>query len=239
MQTYGSPMPPGPGFAGRGGLEREIIATCGPALWDLLTRRLNLCVAVVDGQGRIAYANEPFVCRCGRARTLSGLMGERQASVWLGHIRRALESGEALTVDSSRQGRRMRTVIRPLPPCADGTPRALLVRRPVADRLPDGVADAEHVEADTESLGRLGALTPREMDVLRLIGEGLSTAQIADRLHRSTKTIEWHRASLGSKLGVRSRVELARIAIMAGLCGLPSEAVIRTDEPELPASTDN
>jgi DNA-binding NarL/FixJ family response regulator len=38
------------------------------------------------------------------------------------------------------------------------------------------------------------------------------------------KTIEWHRVSLGTKLGVTNRVELARIAIRAGVVGLALEA---------------
>jgi DNA-binding NarL/FixJ family response regulator len=55
---------------------------------------------------------------------------------------------------------------------------------------------------------------------LKLIGIGLSTADIARRLERSVKTVEWHRVSLGEKLGVTNRVELARIAIAAGLVSL-------------------
>jgi DNA-binding NarL/FixJ family response regulator len=80
------------------------------------------------------------------------------------------------------------------------------------------------VRAKHDDLGVLGALTTREMEILRLIGKGLSTADIAKQLHRSVKTIEWHRVSLGTKLGVTNRVELARIAIRAGVVGLALEA---------------
>ncbi len=66
----------------------------------------------------------------------------------------------------------------------------------------------------------MSALTERELEVLAFIGEGLATAEIARRLHRSAKTVEWHRRSLGSKLRVTNRVELARIAIRAGLTHL-------------------
>ena len=55
------------------------------------------------------------------------------------------------------------------------------------------------------------------------IGEGLSTSEIASRLHRSVKTIEWHRASLGTKLKAANRVELARHAIKLGLVKDPSK----------------
>jgi DNA-binding NarL/FixJ family response regulator len=72
--------------------------------------------------------------------------------------------------------------------------------------------------ARADDLGKLDQLTNREVEVLRLIGRGLSTAQIAATLERSVKTVEWHRVALGTKLSVTNRVELARIAIHAGLC---------------------
>ena len=73
-------------------------------------------------------------------------------------------------------------------------------------------------------MGDLQSLTKREREVLGLIGKGLSLAEIADKLYRSQKTIQTHRLSLGRKLGVSNRVELARIAIKAGLSPLePNE----------------
>ena len=71
--------------------------------------------------------------------------------------------------------------------------------------------------ARVDAPGVLGELSERELEVLRLISLGLSTAQIAKAMGRSVKTVEWHRVSLGDKLGVTNRVELARIAIRAGL----------------------
>lgn len=66
----------------------------------------------------------------------------------------------------------------------------------------------------------LSNLTPREREILALIGEGYSLPEIAQRLHRSVKTIETHRLTLGKKLSATNRVELARIAISTGLVKL-------------------
>ena len=63
-------------------------------------------------------------------------------------------------------------------------------------------------------------LTPREREILGMIGEGLSIPEIAERLYRSQKTVETHRLALGRKLGANNRVELARIAIRHGLAPL-------------------
>lgn len=59
----------------------------------------------------------------------------------------------------------------------------------------------------------LRSLSDRELEVLRLIGEGMSTAEIAAALNRSVKTVESHRAALKTKLGAQSNAELIRIAV--------------------------
>lgn len=64
---------------------------------------------------------------------------------------------------------------------------------------------------------RLHMLTPREQQILRLIGRGQSRTEIARSIHRSPKTIDAHRASIMEKLGIHDRVELARYAIREGL----------------------
>jgi two-component system response regulator NreC len=61
------------------------------------------------------------------------------------------------------------------------------------------------------------ALTPREVEVLRLIAQGHTNRQIADLLHIGVRTVESHRANLMDKLGLRSRVELVRYASKHGL----------------------
>jgi DNA-binding NarL/FixJ family response regulator len=60
-------------------------------------------------------------------------------------------------------------------------------------------------------------LTPRELDVIKLIAEGLTSEEIADALIISPKTVERHRANILEKLGMRNRVELTRYAIRRGL----------------------
>ncbi len=81
----------------------------------------------------------------------------------------------------------------------------------------------------SKSKADLSALTHREREVLRLIAEGLSVSEISKVLYRSEKTIQSHRLSIGRKLGARNRVELARIAIEAGL--VPSHPGISTAPP--------
>jgi DNA-binding NarL/FixJ family response regulator len=60
-------------------------------------------------------------------------------------------------------------------------------------------------------------LTPRELEVVKLIAEAHTNRQIADVLHLSEKTVESHRGNVLAKLGMRDRVELVRYAIRRGL----------------------
>ncbi|WP_018332030.1 helix-turn-helix transcriptional regulator [Actinomycetospora chiangmaiensis] len=73
------------------------------------------------------------------------------------------------------------------------------------------------VDREAHPDGRLGALTGRESDVLRLMNDGLATREIADRLHLSGNTVRSHTRRLFAKLGVHHRLEAVRVARDLGL----------------------
>jgi DNA-binding NarL/FixJ family response regulator len=72
----------------------------------------------------------------------------------------------------------------------------------------------EHLERDATSLD---PLTPREVEVVKLVAEGHTSDEIADMLFISRKTVDRHRANILEKLGMRDRVDLTRYAIRRGL----------------------
>jgi DNA-binding NarL/FixJ family response regulator len=59
----------------------------------------------------------------------------------------------------------------------------------------------------------VASLTDREFEVFQLIGQGLSTTEMAEKLHVSVKTIEVHRVNIKNKLGVPTAPELIRFAV--------------------------
>lgn len=78
--------------------------------------------------------------------------------------------------------------------------------------------DAILVAARVDSPGPLPeALTPREIDVLELLVEGLSNKTIAARLGISDQTVKFHVASISGKLGAANRTDAVRRAIRRGL----------------------
>jgi len=60
-------------------------------------------------------------------------------------------------------------------------------------------------------------LTEREIQVVRLIAEGLSNREIAERLSISVKTVDTHRGNIMEKLGVHNTAELIKYAIRKGI----------------------
>ncbi len=80
----------------------------------------------------------------------------------------------------------------------------------IAQRVMDEVARPS-------TSGDLGALTPRELEVLRLLARGLSNRQLAEELVVSEKTVKTHVSSILMKLGVRDRTQAALVAVRSGL----------------------
>ncbi len=74
------------------------------------------------------------------------------------------------------------------------------------NKLIDGQANSENSPVDL--------LTDRELEVFQLIGHGLGTRQIAQKLHVSVKTIENHRAHIKEKLNLNSAIELVQHATL-------------------------
>jgi len=63
-------------------------------------------------------------------------------------------------------------------------------------------------------------VSDREREILKLIAEGLTNKEIAEKLFLSVKTVQAHRANLMRKLGLHDRVELVKYALRKGIVGL-------------------
>ena len=84
----------------------------------------------------------------------------------------------------------------------------------IAGRVVDAL-----VRPEQRSGSPAGALSGREREVLQLIGEGLSSKEIADSLGVSARTVEAHRANVMEKLDIHKVAGLVRFAIREGLIG--------------------
>jgi DNA-binding NarL/FixJ family response regulator len=95
----------------------------------------------------------------------------------------------------------------------------------------------ESARTDGREASGLQLLSRREMEVLRLVAAGRTSAEIAKTLYISTKTIDTHRSNMYRKLSLRNSVDLIRFATLHGV-GLPS-SVPSTDGPPPAAAPAN
>ncbi len=111
------------------------------------------------------------------------------------------------------RGHSVYTTVHPLP---DGG-CLLLGRRGHA--APESEVPTAHTRMDAEvlDLGELSVLTPRELEVLALLGTGGTLKDAAADLRRSVKTVESHRDNIARKLGLSRRSELVRVVERSGL----------------------
>jgi two-component system response regulator NreC len=125
-------------------------------------------------------------------------------------MRRALEAGANGYVTKAARGEALITAVRAVAEGGtfiDPSMTALLV----SGALGGGAAGPT---SDEEALGRL---TDRERQVLRLVAEGDSSKEIAEKLELSVKTVMAHRASIMDKLDIHNRSKLIQFGIRTGL----------------------
>jgi DNA-binding NarL/FixJ family response regulator len=81
-------------------------------------------------------------------------------------------------------------------------------------RLATSITDAVHLRRPLEKL------TPRQLEVLRMVAEGYRTREIASRLKLSVKTVESHRGEIMKRLNIHDVVGLVRYAMRVRLIGV-------------------
>ena len=123
------------------------------------------------------------------------------------YVRRALKAGAAGYVLKRSAAEEVVAAIRAV---HGGT-------RYLSPRVADSVIDDYPLDEKADLLERLSA---REREVLQLLAEGRTGAEIAQRLSLSQKTVETYRARLVEKLGIRDVAGLVKFAIQRGLVSL-------------------
>lgn len=147
------------------------------------------------------------------------------------HIQRTLATDRRTVVMGMCRGRWIRATLRPLPTNHYGLPAVLAVCRYIGSEDAERIDDnSDVIRASENDLGILAGLTPRQLEVLVMLGRGMSVPEMSSALNRSIKTLEWHRSEIAKKLGVTHRVHLARIAVESRIDLLLPELTRRLNE---------
>ncbi len=99
------------------------------------------------------------------------------------------------------------------------------ITRRLVEAYAPRMAAAAAADGAGSRCGELSALTPRELEVLRLVARGMSNAEIAAALTLSEATVKTHVARILTKLGLRDRVQAVVLAYETGLAKGASQLV--------------
>lgn len=200
-------------------------------IWNIFTADPTTGVSVLTIDGTLVYINEQsirvFFNETRDPDTVTGrsLYDLGFPTEWVDERVRLFEkikaTGEAILLRTVWHGKQQFSWMSLIDADGDGDKAHVLVitRRIPATEEAKFFLDGEHevFNSDFIQLGELKVLTPRELEVLALLGQGMSIKEIAGALFRSVKTIENHRESIGRKLKKTRGVELSCIAHIAGL----------------------
>lgn len=141
-------------------------------------------------------------------------------SGWAGLITTLRQSGEVVGATTNPL-RGLSGGINELRRAVDALAESLRAPEPIAVPLPEPPIAALPVDAHAgtqpDPAPPLLGLSGREVEVLGLVADGLTNAQIAERLFISPKTVSTHLVSIFGKLGVTSRAAATRFALDHGL----------------------
>jgi len=200
-------------------------------LWNTFTADPTTGVALLSVEGDLLYINEPsariFYNVNKDPNEIIGLtmyelgFPQEWARERLELFKKIRDTGESVLLRTIWHGKQQFSWMSLIKGDEEYSLDRILVitRRIAAGEESQYLLEGEHdvFQSNIMCLGELKSLTPREVEVLSLLGQGMTIKEIATALFRSVKTIENHRESIGRKLKKTRGIELAVIAQSAGL----------------------
>ncbi len=196
------------------------------SVWGALSKTPGVGVCIMDADGRLLFINETSTALfiAGNIDSYVGrLIGEFQPAPYvqerLAMIGRVLRDSRPMMIRHIFLGRRIESTVWPIrdktPPCN----RVIVVTHQCGGEpiSPPGSNVCETVETNYIDLGPLDTLSPRELEVLVLLGHGMNVPTAAKTLFRSPKTIERHKSSITRKLDIHSQAEMVAVVTAVGL----------------------
>lgn len=224
-------------YSDRGSAEAAGLSGTPGSVWSALVADPLCGVSVITGDGRTLWMNDQAArLMHGHGATATEQLhkswADRFSAEWirerLSILRHVRETGRPALVRSIWRGWQLYQWIHAVEPdeipvhvsVMEHSGVFLVLHRRVpgeAAKEQSSSVEYETVQSEVPDMGPLAPLSPRELEVLVLIGQGLSAKEAAAMLGRSVKTIEHHRESIGRKLHINDRVALAALAHRAGL----------------------
>ena len=196
------------------------------SIWMALTKTEGVGITVMDRRGSLIFVNEtslglffdhPFDYH---NKTIADVHPPEFVEERLVMIGRVLDENQPLMIEHILHGRPIASAVWPIHDVNPPYQRVLVISR----RNNKVDFSGQRVEGKMEvmatkyiDLGDINVLSQRELEVLALVGHGLSVPKVAELLHRSQKTIEHHKTSIAQKLHLKGQAEMVAIVTSMGL----------------------
>ncbi|MDF1809588.1 MAG: LuxR C-terminal-related transcriptional regulator [Phycisphaerales bacterium] len=198
----------------------DIFAT-GFNSFSLVVTTPDGVIVFVNNVAANGFADHTAETVCGKH--LSEVTPENWANERVQYMKKAVSTMKPIPIVEMISGTRLYSTLRPIEIEHKGKLQTLIfiTIEPISPVqlkwIRDNVPKEDLMISEYIGLGRLSVLTPREIEVLALMGEGLRQKEIAKKLCRSVSTVDRHRERIGEKLGIKDRAELIMLAREAGL----------------------
>ncbi|MCA9242195.1 MAG: PAS domain-containing protein [Planctomycetales bacterium] len=196
------------------------------SLWQALSMTPGVGVSIMDTEGALIFVNDTsqllFFNQVGvdyRGKTVHDFHPPGFCRERIEMIRRVIAEKKPLVIKHIYYGRRIESTIWPINDKKPPFNRVVVISHnqasgPLAANAP---SDFETIETRFIGLGPLDVLTQRELEVLVLLGNGMSVPSTAAMLHRSPNTVQRHKESISRKLSLSGQAELVSLVASMGL----------------------
>jgi DNA-binding CsgD family transcriptional regulator len=206
-------------------LRFDLGAAGATASWDAISQTPGIGVSITDSEGKLIFVNDTsqLLFSGGPAeyegKTIADFHPPEFVRERLELITRVLKEAQPIRLNHIYLGNPIESTIWPMRDRLAPYNRVIVVSRKGLPNNLDtsGSNKIETLESKYIDLGPLDVLSKRELEVLVLLGHGMSIPRAASILHRSPKTIERHKTTIGKKLLLRGQSELVYIVTTMGL----------------------
>ena len=210
-----------------GGQRRHDAPEIAPiSLWQALSRTAGVGVSIMDARGGLIFVNDTSQVLFFdahdvdyRGKTVYDFHPPDFCRERIEMIGQVLSENRPMAIRHIYHGRRIESTLWPIGDQAPPFDRVIVVSHnqasgPLSADVPSGF---ETFDTNFIDLGPLDVLTQRELEVLVLLGHGMSVPAAAALMHRSPNTVQRHKESISRKLNVHGQAALVSLVASIGL----------------------
>lgn len=195
------------------------------SIWAALSSTPGVGVSITDVEGRLLFVNDTSMVLFSQTTKLEYL-GKRISDYHspefveerLAMIKRVVGENRPLSIHHIYHCQRIESTVWPIRDKRPPYDRVIVISHcQTTDLISSTTGSVEVISSQFISLGELDVLSKRELEVMVLLGHGMSVPSIAKMLHRSPKTVQRHKSSISEKLNVSGQAEMVSIVKTVGL----------------------